>query len=70
MMAVIQEEETGCAIASSAAIAGISYEEARKIANGMGICAEDSGLYSSQNYFRKNPKIILPEYNCNQDLVF
>jgi hypothetical protein len=35
MMAVIQEEKTGCAIASSAAIAGTSYEEARKIANGM-----------------------------------
>ena len=27
-------------------------------------------LYSSQNGFRKNPKTILPEYNCNQDLVF
>ncbi len=47
MMAVIQEEKTGCAIACSAAIAGISYEEARKIANGMGIYTEDSDLYSS-----------------------
>ncbi len=27
-------------------------------------------IYSSQNDFRKNPKMILPEYNCNQDLVF
>jgi len=30
----------------------------------------DYDLYSSQNSFRKNPKTILPEYNCNQDLVF
>jgi hypothetical protein len=52
MMAVIQEEKTGCAIASSAAIAGISYEEARKIANGMGIYAEDSGLWTETNYIR------------------
>ena len=27
-------------------------------------------LYTSQNSFRKKPKAILPEYNCNQDLVF
>ena len=52
-MAVIQEEKTGCAIASSAAIAGISYEEARKIANGMGIYAEDSELWSETNYIRR-----------------
>ena len=53
MMAVIQEEKTGCAIASSAAIAGISYEEARKIANGMGIYAEDSELWSETNHIRR-----------------
>jgi hypothetical protein len=53
MMAVIQKEKTGCAIASSAAIAGISYEEARKIANGMGIYAEDSELWSETNYIRR-----------------
>ena len=53
MMAVIQEEKTGCAIASLAAIAGISYEEARKIANGMGIYAEDSELWSETNHIRK-----------------
>ena len=27
-------------------------------------------LYTSQNSFRKKPKTILSEYNCNQDLVF
>ncbi len=53
MMAVIQEEKTGCAIASSAAIAGISYEEARKIASGMGIYAEDSELWSETNHIRR-----------------
>ncbi len=27
-------------------------------------------LYTSQNSFLKKLKTILPEYNCNQDLVF
>ena len=53
MIAVIQEEKTGCAIASSAAIAGISYKEARRIANGMGVYAEDSDLWSETNYTRR-----------------
>ena len=53
MIAVIQEEKTGCAIASSAAIAGISYKEARRIANGMGVYAEDSVLWSGTNYTRR-----------------
>ena len=53
MIAVIQEEKTGCAIASSAAIAGISYKEARRIANGMGVYAEDSVLWSRTNYTRR-----------------
>jgi hypothetical protein len=53
MKAIIQEEKTGCAIASSAAIAGISYKEARRIANGMGVYAEDSVLWSRTNYTRR-----------------
>jgi len=33
MAPVVQEEKTGCAIASLTAIAGISYKAAKKIAN-------------------------------------
>jgi len=53
MKPVIQEEETGCAIASSAAIAGVSYQEARKIAHSIGMYAEDSNLWSETNFIRK-----------------
>ncbi len=47
MKPVIQQEKAGCAIASSAAIAGISYAKAKKIAYSLGISAEDSTLWSS-----------------------
>ena len=53
MRPVVQEEQTGCAIASSAAIAGISYEEARKVANSLGISATDSALWSQTNHIRQ-----------------
>lgn len=53
MKPVVQEEKTGCAIASSAAIAGVSYKEARKIAHGIGMYAEDSNLWSETNFIRK-----------------
>jgi len=47
MKPVIQQEQTGCAIASSAAIAGVSYTKAKQIANSLGITAKDSSLWSS-----------------------
>jgi hypothetical protein len=50
MKPVIQEEITGCAIASSAALAGISYEQAKHIANNLGIYAKDSTLWSDKRY--------------------
>lgn len=53
MKLVIQQEQTGCAIASSAALAGISYKKAKSIANGLGVYAEDSTLWSETNYIRK-----------------
>lgn len=53
MKPVIQQEATGCAIASSAAIAGISYSRARKIANELGIYADDPRLWSETSYVRK-----------------
>jgi hypothetical protein len=53
MKPVVQEEKTGCAIACSATIAGVSYKEARKIANSIGIYAEDSALWSETNFIRR-----------------
>ena len=53
MKPVVQEEKTGCAIACSATIACVSYKEARKIANSIGIYAEDSALWSKTNFIRK-----------------
>ena len=47
MKPVLQQEKNGCAIASSAAIAGISYTKAKKIAASLGISADDSTLWSS-----------------------
>lgn len=53
MKPVIQQEQTGCAIASVAAIAGISYEAAKKLANNMGIYADDPALWSESRYIRR-----------------
>ena len=53
MKVVIQEELTGCAIASTALLAGISYKEAQKVANTMGIYADDKALWSETLYIQK-----------------
>lgn len=47
MNPVTQREKTGCAIASAAAIAGVSYQQAKELANSLGIYAEDQSLWSS-----------------------
>lgn len=52
MKPVIQEEPTGCAIASAAAIAGISYTKAKQVANKMGIFAQDASLWSDPKHIR------------------
>lgn len=52
MKPVIQEEKTGCGIASAAAIAGMSYQATRAIANRMGIYAEDPSLWSDPQHVR------------------
>ena len=52
MKPVVQEEITGCGIASSAAIAGVSYKKAKNIANSMGIYAEDQSLWSDPQHVR------------------
>jgi len=53
MKAVIQKEKTGCAIASSAAIAGISYDKAKKVADKLGISASNKKLWSEANHIRQ-----------------
>ncbi|MDH5232394.1 MAG: hypothetical protein OEY38_20220 [Gammaproteobacteria bacterium] len=52
MKPVVQEEITGCGIASAAAIAGLSYNETKIIANKMGIFAQDSSLWSDPQHIR------------------
>jgi hypothetical protein len=52
MDCVIQEEKTGCGIASIANILGKSYSEMKDIANSMGIFAEDERLWSDTKYVR------------------
>lgn len=51
--AVIQEETTGCGIASAATIAGVSYAAAKKAANRLGIFAEDARLWSETTHVRR-----------------
>ena len=42
---VIQEDPSGCGIATVAALVGITYQEARTVANNLGIYAEDRALW-------------------------
>ncbi|MGP9766875.1 hypothetical protein ACT3UM_14215 [Halomonas sp. AOP13-D3-9] len=53
MHPVIQEEISGCGIAACAALAGISYAQAKETANALGIYAEDTALWSDTEYVRK-----------------
>lgn len=63
MKPVIQEETTGCAIASTAALADVSYNAAKKVANGLGITADDSTLWSDTTHIRK----LLRHYKISVD---
>lgn len=60
---VIQEEATGCGIAAVAAIAGATYAQARSVANGLGIHANDSTLWSSTASVRR----LLAEFGYQSD---
>lgn len=53
LRSVIQEETTGCGIASVANILGKTYPEMKAIANSMGIYADDKSLWSSTRYVRE-----------------
>lgn len=50
---VVQEEGTGCGIASVANILGKTYTEMKAIANAMGIHAADKSLWSETGYVRR-----------------
>lgn len=52
MQPVIQEETTGCGIASVAVLAGISYPETKTFAESLGIRACDQKLWSDTTYVR------------------
>lgn len=53
MKPVVQEETTGCGIASVANILGKTYSEMKEIANSMGIYASDKSLWSDTQYVRR-----------------
>lgn len=50
---VVQLEPTGCGIACVAAIAGLSYAQAKAIAGSLGISAQDERLWSETAHVRK-----------------
>lgn len=50
---VVQEEATGCGIASVANILGKTYAEMKRIANAMGIYASDKSLWSETRHVRR-----------------
>lgn len=53
MRPVIQEEKTGCGIASAAVIASMSYQQAKDIANQHGISASKEALYTTTQPVRR-----------------
>jgi hypothetical protein len=50
---VVQLERTGCGIASVAVLAGVSYRQAQRVANRLGIFAEDCRLWSETEHVRR-----------------
>ncbi|HCA27601.1 MAG TPA: hypothetical protein DEP05_08200 [Betaproteobacteria bacterium] len=52
MKPVVQLEPTGCGIASAAAIAGLTYVQAKEIASALDIAAQDERLWSETNHMR------------------
>ena len=53
MRPVVQEEPTGCGIAAVAAVAGVSYARAKRVAASLGIHTADSKLWSDTKYVRR-----------------
>ena len=50
---VIQEDRTGCGLASVATVAGVSYQHVKKIAGQLHIDVQDPLLWSDTKYIRK-----------------
>ena len=65
MKAIIQEDETGCGIASVANIVNQPYSDVKSKANALGIFAEDKSLFSDTKYVRK----LLAEYGIGTSEV-
>lgn len=61
MRPVIQKDKTGCAIAASAVLANTTYDNAKRIANDIGVFASDSSLWSSTEPVRR----ILKNFNIH-----
>ncbi len=53
MKPVVQMEQTGCGIAAVACIAGVSYRQAQRTANHLGIFANDRRLWSEIGHVRR-----------------
>jgi hypothetical protein len=58
MKPVVQLDQTGCGIVSVAALAGVSYRQARLVANRLRIFAGGSRLWSETHHVRR----LLKEY--------
>ena len=58
MKPVVQLERTGCGIASVAALAGINYDQAKRVANRLGIFADDPAVWAETDHVRR----LLKEY--------
>jgi len=58
MRPVVQLERTGCGIASMAVLAGVSYAQAKRVANRLGIFADDPRMWSETGHVRR----LLKEY--------
>ncbi len=52
MIATVQEQRSGCGIASVAVLAGITYKQSQRAANRLGIFAEDTRLWSDTRHVR------------------
>lgn len=53
MKPVVQSERTGCGIAAAAALAGLSYAQAKSVAAGLGISAADERFWSETAQVRR-----------------
>jgi ABC-type bacteriocin/lantibiotic exporter with double-glycine peptidase domain len=53
MKPVIQEDSTGCGLASVATLAGVTYQHVKTVAGQLGIDVQDPQLWSDTTYVRK-----------------